>query len=317
MAAALDPAFLFKLRPVTEAAARAALEWFGRNKKEEADGEAVTAMRAALNSLGVNGRVVIGEGEKDKAPLLYRGERIGDAKGEPDIDIAVDPIEGTTNLSLGLDNSSAVIAVTPAGAMTDLGNAFYMDKFVAPPAAAKAGIDPTWTVERKLKAVAGALGKPISGLRVFVLDRPRHKELIAEVYKAGASAVRYPHGDVAGALMALTNSGVDVLLGAGGAPEGVISAVAVKSLGGVFHGRLAPQSPDEEKKIREDGKDPTRWYSADDLVTSDKIYFCCSSISNGPLGAAIERGTTHDKVQSLMICGQTRSRHLITSWLPR
>jgi fructose-1,6-bisphosphatase II len=317
MSAALDPSFLFKLRPVTEAAACAALAWFGRNKKEEADGAAVAAMRAALNGLGVNGRVVIGEGEKDKAPLLYRGERIGDPNAPPDIDIAVDPIEGTTNLSLGLDNSTAVIAVTPAGAMTDLGNAFYMDKFVAPPAAAKAGIDPAWPVDRKLKAVADALGKPVSAVRVFVLDRPRHKELMADVYKAGASAVRYQHGDVAGALMAVTNAGIDVLLGAGGAPEGVISAVAVKALGGVFHGRLAPQSPEEEKKIREQGQDPTRWYSADELAKSDKIFFCCSSISNGPLGRGIKRDATHDRVQSLMICGQTHTRHLINSWLPR
>jgi fructose-1,6-bisphosphatase II len=317
MTATLDPSFLFKLRPVTEAAARVALDWFGRNKKDEADGAAVAAMRAALNGLGVNGRVVIGEGEKDKAPLLYRGERIGDPSAPPDIDIAVDPIEGTTNLSLGVDNSTAVIAVTPAGAMTDLGNAFYMDKFVAPPPAAKAGIDSAWPVDRKLKAVAGALGKPVSGLRAFVLDRPRHKDLIAEVYKTGASCVRYPHGDVAGALMALTGSGVDVLLGAGGAPEGVISAVAVKALGGVFHGRLAPQSPDEEKKIREQGQDPTRWYSADELVKSDKIYFCCSAISNGPLGRGIERSAAHDRVQSLMICGQTKTRHLVSSWLPR
>src|ERR1041385_8131477 len=147
MSVALDPAFMLRLRPVTEAAARAALDWFGRNKKEDADGAAVAAMRAALNNLGVKGRVGIGEGEKDKAPLLYRGERIGDPSGEPEIDIAVDPIEGTTNLATGVDNSTAVIAVTPAGAMTDLGNAFYMDKFVAPPPAAKAKIDPAWPVE--------------------------------------------------------------------------------------------------------------------------------------------------------------------------
>jgi len=317
MSAALDPSFLFKLRPVTEAAARAALEWFARNKKDEADGAAVAAMRAALNGLGVNGRVVIGEGEKDKAPLLYRGERIGDPNGVLDIDIAVDPVEGTTNLSLGVDNSTAVIAVTPAGAMTDLGDAFYMDKFVAPPPVAKAKIDPAWPLDRKLKAVADALGKPVSELRVFVLDRPRHKELIADIYKAGASAVRYPHGDVAGSLMALTNAGADLLLGAGGAPEGVVCAVAVKALGGVFFGRLAPQSPEEEKQIRSQGKDPSKWYSADDLIKSDKIFFCCSAISNGPLGRGIKRGETHDRVQSLMICGQTRTRHLINSWIPR
>ena len=317
MVAALDPSFLFRLRPVTEAAARAALDWFGRAKKEEADGAAVAAMRAALNGLGVNGQVVIGEGEKDKAPLLYRGERIGDAKAAPDIDIAVDPIEGTTNLSLGLDNSTAVIAVAPGGTLTDLGNAFYMDKFVAPPAAAKAGIEPDWPVARKLKWVAEALAKPVGSLRVFVLDRPRHKDLIAQIYKAGARAVRYQHGDVAGALMALTESGADVLLGAGGAPEGVLSAVAVKALGGVFHGRLAPQSPEEETKIRAQGQDPTRWYTAEELVRSDKIFFCASGISNGPMAQGIERTATHDRVQSLMICGQTRTRHLVTAWVPR
>ncbi len=307
--------FPFALRLVTEAAAIAAYDWVGRSRKEDGDGAAVEAMRKALGSLNINAVVMIGEGEKDNAPLLYRGERIG--AGEPEIEIAVDPIEGTTNMANGTENSMAVLAMAPRGAMFDLGPSFYMDKLVVP-APARGKIDPAWPVKKKLEALAAALNKPVSELRIFVLNRKRHHAMIKEIHEAGARTMLQENGDVAGAFMALQKGHpVDALFGTGGSPEGIITTIFARALGGEFFGRVDPQSDEEAKKVKEFGLDSGRWMSGAELVKSDDAIFVASGINSGPLcrGVSIEGGFA--RTHTVILMAKTGARYDLVSRVPR
>ncbi|MDH5411329.1 MAG: class II fructose-bisphosphatase [Alphaproteobacteria bacterium] len=314
---ASDPSFIYALRAVTEAAARSAYDWIGRGDKNQGDLAGVEAMRAALNSLPVGGMVIIGEGEKDDAPELYKGEQLGDPSSPLQFDIAVDPVEGTSYLAKGMTNAMAVIAMAPRGSMFDPGPAFYMEKFAGPPAA-RGKIDPKAPVAEKLRVLAEALNKPISELTVYVLEKPRHKELVSRIHAAGARVALYPAGDVAGALMAaIPDSGIDALMGTGGTPEGVISACAVRLLGGEFLGRLDPQLPSEIIAVREAAMDTSKWYGVTELVRSDKAFFCATGITTGLLFEGVERTRSQEKTQTLMIAGPGGERQILTTWHPR
>jgi fructose-1,6-bisphosphatase II len=311
-----DPSFIYALRGVTEAAARAAYDWIGRGDKNKGDLAGVEAMRVALNALPVDGTVVIGEGEKDDAPSLYNGETVGNSNADCQCDIAVDPVEGTSYLAKGMTNAMAVIAMSPRGTMFDPGPAFYMEKFAGPPAA-HGKIDPEAPAGEKLKMLSAALGKPVSELTVYVLEKPRHKELVAQIHAAGARVALYPAGDVAGALMAaIPESGIDALMGTGGTPEGVISACAIRLLGGEFLGRLDPQLPTEIIAVREAGLDTQQWQGVEELVSSDKAYFCATGITTGLLFEGVERSRTHETTQTLMISGPKGERQILTTWHP-
>jgi len=321
------PLFLYALRTVTEGAASAAYDWIGRGRKDDGDGAAVDAMRAALNQLAIDGLVVIGEGEKDEAPALYNGERLGtgpggadsggSALGDTQLDIAVDPVEGTTYLANGQTNALAVIAVAPRGAMMDPGPAFYMEKLVVPPAA-KGKIDPSWSVERRLTALAQALGKPVGDLTVYVLEKPRHRALVERIHEAGARVALYPAGDVAGALMAsIPDSGIDALMGTGGTPEGVMSACAVRALGGEFMGRLDPQLPSEQIAVRDAGLNATDWYAMEDMIKSDNVFFCATGITTGLLLDGVQRTSTHERLHTMLISGASGERQMLVNWRKR
>jgi fructose-1,6-bisphosphatase II len=312
-----SPLFVYALRQVSEAAARAAYDWIGRGRKEDGDHAAVHAMRATLAELGIDGVVVIGEGAKDEAPELYKGERVGNQAREARFDIAVDPIEGTSYLAKGLTNAMAVIALAPVGTMFDPGPCFYMEKLVAPPAA-RGKIDPTAPTQERLRQLAAAVGKPVSELTVYVLEKPRHRDLIDEIHEAGARIALYPAGDVAGAVMAsIPGSGIDALMGTGGTPEGMLAACAIRGLGGVFYGRLDPQLQTETIAVRRAGLDTTQWRSLEDLVGSQDVFFCATGITSGLLIEGVERQSTVDRLQTLMVVGRTGERQVLTSYYPR
>ncbi|MCK4868367.1 MAG: class II fructose-bisphosphatase [Alphaproteobacteria bacterium] len=314
---ASDPSFIYALRAVTEAAARSAYDWIGRGDKNQGDLAGVEAMRDALNRMPVGGTVVIGEGEKDKAPELYKGEEMGDPTSSLQYDIAVDPVEGTSYLAKGMTNAMAVIAMAPRGSMFDPGPAFYMEKFAGPPAV-RGKIDPKAPVAEKLRVLAEALNKPISEITVYVLEKPRHREMVSRIHAAGARVALYPAGDVAGALMAaIPDSGIDALMGTGGTPEGVISACAIRMLGGEFMGRLDPQLPSEIIAVREAGMDTSKWHGVDELIRSDEAYFCATGITTGLLFDGVERTRTLEKTQTLMIAGPGGERQILTTWHPR
>lgn len=309
------PDFPFAFRLVTEAAALAAYEWVGRSAKEDGDGAAVDAMRKALGEIGINAIVMIGEGEKDNAPLLYRGERIG--QKEPEIEIAVDPIEGTTNMANGVDNSMAVMALAPRGAMFDLGPSFYMDKLVLP-AAAKGKVAPTLPVKQRLEALSEALRKPIRELRIFVLNRKRHHAMIKDIHAAGARTMLQENGDVAGAFMALQDGQpVDALFGTGGSPEGVITAIFARAMGGEFFGRVDPQSDDEAEKVRAFGLDANRWLAGGDLVKAEHALFVASGINTGPVCQGVRFEGDTAILHTLILDAATGARYDLTSRLPR
>lgn len=310
------PELIYALRRVTENAACAASDWIGRGKPIEGDRAAVNAMRETLMKIDLDGIVVIGEGEKDEAPQLFDGERVGRPEAPFKADIAVDPVEGTTYLAKGLTNAVAVIAVAPRGTMLDLGPAFYMEKFAAPPAA-RGKINPAWPTARKLAALADCLGKDVSELNVFVLEKPRHRRLVEEIIDTGARVALYPAGDVAGALMAaFPDSGIDALMGTGGLPEGIMSACAIRALGGEFLGRVDPQLQTEAQAVKVAGLDTTRWYQSVELVTSEHVLFCATGITTGSMLEGVERTTDHTKVQTLMIAGDSAERQVLTTYLP-
>lgn len=307
---------VFALRRVTESAACAAFDWIGRGKSKEGDQAAVNAMRSALEQIDLDGTVVIGEGEKDDAPQLFNGERVGNPDAAFKADIAVDPVEGTSYLAKGLTNALAVIAIAPTGAMMSPGPAFYMEKLAVPPKA-KGKIDPAWPTKKKLSELAKVLGKDISSLTVFVLEKPRHRQLVEDIYDAGARVALYPAGDVAGALLAATpDSGIDALMGTGGTPEGIMSACAIRGLGGEFLGRLDPQLQTETKAVEEAGLDTKRWFKLEELAQSQDVLFCATGITTGLMLEGVERVDGQTKVQTLMITGSTRERQIITSYLP-
>ncbi len=266
----------------TEAAALAGGRWMGRGDKIAADQAAVDAMRLVLNSVSMDGIVVIGEGEKDEAPMLYNGEQIGDGN-PPHVDIAVDPIDGTTLTSLGRPGAIAVIAVSERGSMFNPGPCVYMEKVAAGPEAADV-IDLEASISDNIRAVAKAKGEDVEDVTVVVLDRDRHTEIIAECREVGARIRLIPDGDVAGAISAAwTDSGADILFGIGGTPEGVIAAAALKALGGGMQGRLWPRNDLERQAAIDEGYDLSRILTIDDLIDSDDCFFACTGITGGDL----------------------------------
>jgi fructose-1,6-bisphosphatase II len=297
---------------VTEAAALAAGRWLGRGDKNSGDQAAVDAMRLSFNSLDIDGRIVIGEGEKDEAPMLYNGERVGTGDG-PAVDVAVDPVEGTNLLATGRPNAIAVVGVAPAGTMLDPGPSFYMQKLVVP-APARAVVDIEAPVGHNLKSIAKALGKDVDDLVVFVLDKPRHKPLIAEIRAAGARIQLHTDGDVNGALMAVNPRGdVDVMIGTGGTPEGVLAACAIRVMGGEMFARFDPQLEDEKKAMAEAGFDLTRVYTAADLVKSDDVFFAATGLSGGSFLKGVRYTGTGALTHSLVMRGHTGTIRYIES----
>ncbi|MFE0510349.1 class II fructose-bisphosphatase [Streptomyces sp. NPDC058964] len=277
-----DRNLALELVRVTEAAAMAAGRWVGRGDKNGADGAAVRAMRTLVSTVSMNGVVVIGEGEKDEAPMLFNGERVGDGTG-PECDIAVDPIDGTTLTAKGMPNAIAVLAAADRGSMFDPSAVFYMDKLVTGPEAADF-VDIDAPVAVNIRRIAKAKRSAPEDVTVVILDRPRHEGLIKEVREAGARIKLISDGDVAGSIYALREgTGVDLLLGVGGTPEGIISACAVKCLGGTIQGKLWPKDDEERQRAVDAGHDLDRVLTTDDLVSGDNVFFVATGITDGEL----------------------------------
>jgi fructose-1,6-bisphosphatase II len=267
---------------VTEAAAMAAGRWTGRGDKEAADQAAVDGMRAMLDTVTMAGVVVIGEGEKDKAPMLYNGEEVGDGHG-PEVDVAVDPLEGTRLTAKGQPNAIAVIAVAERGTMFFPGAAVYMDKIACGPEAIDV-VDINAPPRENVERVAKAKGRRPSQITVVVLERDRHEALIAELRELGARVLLIPDGDVAPAIAAAQpTTGVDLLMGVGGTPEGVIAAAALKCVGGGVQGKLWPRDDDERQQLVDAGLDPDRVLTTDDLVSGEDVFVAATGVTTGAL----------------------------------
>jgi fructose-1,6-bisphosphatase II len=277
-----DRNLAMELVRVTEAAALAAGRWIGRGDKNAADQAAVDAMRLMIDTVSMDGVVVIGEGEKDEAPMLFNGEQVGDGDG-PATDVAVDPIDGTRLTSTGQPNALAVIALAPRGAMFFPGAALYMEKIAAGPEAADV-IDIEASVAENIRQVAKAKGKRPEEVTVTVLDRDRHADTIAQIREVGARVFLITDGDVAGAIVAAApRTEVDLLIGIGGTPEGVVAAAALKCLGGAMQGRLYPRNDEERRALLEEGFDLDRVLTTDDLVAGDDCFFAATGITDGYL----------------------------------
>ncbi|MEZ3182405.1 class II fructose-bisphosphatase [Streptomyces pimonensis] len=277
-----DRNLALELVRVTEAAAMAAGRWVGRGDKNGADGAAVRAMRTLVSTVSMNGVVVIGEGEKDEAPMLFNGERVGDGTG-PECDIAVDPIDGTTLTAKGMTNAIAVLAAAERGSMFDPSAVFYMDKLVTGPEAADF-VDINAPVNVNIRRVAKAKRATPEDVTVVILDRPRHEGVIKEIRETGARIKLISDGDVAGSILALREgTGIDLLLGVGGTPEGIISACAVKCLGGTIQGKLWPKDDEERQRAVDAGHDLDRVLTTEDLVTGDNVFFVATGITDGEL----------------------------------
>lgn len=284
---------------VTEAAALACARWVGWGDKEGGDQAAVDAMRALIGTVAMDGVVVIGEGEKDQAPMLHNGERVGNGRG-PACDVAVDPVDGTTLLAKGQPNAVSVIAVAERGRMYDPSAAFYMEKIATGPEAADV-IDITAPVAYNIAAVARAKGADASDVTVVVLDRPRHDQLVKEIRAAGARIKFIPDGDVAGAILAARpGSGVDLLMGIGGTPEGVIAAAALTCLGGALQARFRPQSDEERERATSAGLDLDAVLVTKDLVHGE-VFFCATGITDGDLLRGVRYDHGHAHTWSLMM----------------
>jgi len=305
-----DRNLAMELMRATEAAALSGGRWMGRGDKNAADGAAVEAMRIVLSSVAMDGIVVIGEGEKDEAPMLYNGEQIGDGSGQQ-TDIAVDPIDGTTLTSLGRGGAISVIAMSERGTMFDPGPCFYMEKIASGSAAADA-IDLEAPVKANLEAVAKALGEKVSDVTAVILDRERHEDIIRECRDAGARIRLIPDGDVAGAIsVAWRNSGNDVLFGIGGTPEGVIAACALKALGGAIQGKLWPRNDDERRAALDAGYDLDRVLTIDDLVSSDDVFFAATGITDGELLRGVRYWGDGAGTQSLVMRSKSGTIRMI------
>ena len=271
-----------ELARVTEAAALSAARYMGMGDKELVDQAAVDAMRFTLGSVAMDGIVVIGEGEKDEAPMLYIGERIGDGS-PPEVDIAVDPIDGTTLLSKGLPGAIAVVALSARGTMIVPRETAYMNKIAVGKDAMDA-VDINATVETNLKNVAEAMGRRVDELTVVVLDRPRHDQLLADIRAVGARVKLITDGDVAAGIQAaLPDSSVDVLMGIGGTPEGVLTAAAIRCIGGVIQGKAWPRNDEEREAAAKAGLDLERVYTTEDLVGGEDVFFAATGASTGEL----------------------------------
>jgi fructose-1,6-bisphosphatase II len=303
----LDRDLALNLVRVTEAAALRAAKYMGRGDKNAADQAAVDGMRRMFDTIHINGVVVIGEGEMDEAPMLYIGERIGcRAKDDVKVDIAVDPLDGTSLIAKGRPNAISVVAIAPEGCLLHAPD-MYMDK-LAVSAKAKGAADINAPLEDNLKNVAKALNKDISDLTVTMLDRPRHEEMIDRIRKLGARIKLFSDGDVAAAIATgFEHTGVDILMGIGGAPEGVIAAVAMKCLGGDFQGKLVPYTEEERERCRRMGIDDTnRVLYLDDLVKGSEAYFAATGVSDGELlKGVVYYGNRRAKTHSVIMRAET------------
>ncbi len=307
-----DRNLALELVRVTEAGAMAAARWVGRGDKNGADAAAVYAMRLLINTVSMNGVVVIGEGEKDHAPMLFNGEDVGDGSG-PACDVAVDPIDGTRLTANGMPNAISVLAVSARGSMYDPSAVFYMSKLVTGPAAAGV-VDIEAPVADNITKVARAKSCSPQDVTVVILDRPRHAQLVSEVRAAGARIQLITDGDVAGAIMAARDgTGVDLLLGVGGTPEGIIAACAIKCLGGVIQGRLAPRDEAERQRAIDAGHDLTQVLTTDDLVASEDAFFAATGITDGELLAGVRYRPGGATSHSLVMRARSGTIRTITS----
>ena len=305
-----DRNLALELVRVTEAAAMAAGRWVGRGDKNGGDGAAVDAMRKLIGTVSMRGVVVIGEGEKDQAPMLYNGEEVGNGEG-PDCDVAVDPIDGTTLMSKGMPNALAVLAVAERGAMFDPSAVFYMEKIAVGPEAADV-IDLDAPVEENIRRVAKAKHTDVSDVTVCILDRARHSDLVKQVRQAGARIHFISDGDVAGAISAARpNTGVDMLMGIGGTPEGIIAACALKCMGGAIQGRLWPKDEAERAKAIEAGHDLDRVLTTDDLVRGDNVFFCATGVTDGDLLRGVHYRSGGCTTQSIVMRSKSGTVRMI------
>jgi fructose-1,6-bisphosphatase II len=307
-----DRNLALELVRVTEAAAMAAGRWVGRGDKNGADGAAVNAMRQLIGTVSMNGVVVIGEGEKDDAPMLYNGEPVGSGTG-PECDVAVDPIDGTRLTALGMPNAISVMAVSERGSMYDPSAVFYMEKLVTGPEAADV-VDLTAPVADNVRAVARAKRESADDVTVVILDRPRHASLVEEIRATGARIKFITDGDVAGAVMAIREgTGIDLLVGIGGTPEGVVTAAAVKCLGGVIQGRLWPRDEDEREKALAAGHDLDRVLFTDDLLHGEDVFFVATGITDGELLQGVRYRAGGARTHSLVMRSRSGTIRLIES----
>ncbi len=309
----LDRNLALDLVRVTEAAAMAAGRWVGRGDKEGGDGAAVDAMRKLINSVPMRGVVVIGEGEKDNAPMLFNGEEVGDGTG-PAVDVAVDPIDGTTLMSKGMPGAVAVLAVAERGAMFDPSAVFYMRKLAVGADCADV-IDIDAGTAENLRRIAAVKRSSVSDVTVCILDRPRHAELVREVRQAGARIVFISDGDVAGAISAARDqSDIDVLMGIGGTPEGIIAASALKCMGGAMQAKLWPKDDAEREKALAAGHDLDRVLTTDDLVTGENIFFCATGVTTGDLLRGVRYRSGGASTQSIVMRSKSGTIRVIDSF---
>lgn len=300
---------------VTETAALAASRWIGKGAKNEADQAAVDGMRKMINTVAMDGVIVIGEGEKDEAPMLFNGESVGDGSG-PKVDVAVDPIDGTTLTSKGMSNAISVIALAERGTMFDPTSIFYMRKIVVGPEAAHV-IDITAPTKENLKRIAKAKDRSIDSLTVVVLDRPRHDELVREIREAGARIKFITDGDVAGAVEAAReDTGIDALMGIGGTPEGVIAACAMRCLGGTIQGILHPRSVAERESAIAKGVDVDRVLTTTDLVSGTDVFFAATGITDGELLKGVRYTSSYMRSNSLVMRSRSQTIRVIESEHP-
>jgi len=305
-----DRNLALELVRVTEAAALAAARWMGRGDKEAADQAAVDAMRLLMDTVPMDGVVVIGEGEKDNAPMLYNGEKIGNGQ-PPVVDIAVDPIDGTTLTSKGMNGALAVVALAERGTMFDPGPCMYMEKIAAGPEAVDV-LDLDAPIADNLDALAKVKGMDVSGLTVMILERSRHDQIVKEVRAAGARIRFITDGDVAGAISAAREkSGVDMLIGIGGTPEGVIAAAAIKCLGGVIQGRLWPRNDEEREGALAAGCDLDKILTADDLVSGEDVFFAATGITDGDLIRGVRYSGESARTQSIVMRSRSGTIRII------
>jgi len=307
-----DRNLALELVRVTEAAAMAAGRWVGRGDKNGADGAAVRAMRTLVSTVSMNGVVVIGEGEKDEAPMLFNGERVGDGTG-PECDIAVDPIDGTTLTAKGMTNAIAVLAAADRGTMFDPSAVFYMDKLVTGPEAADF-VDINASVAVNIRRVAKAKRVTPEDVTVVILDRPRHDGIIKEIRETGARIKLISDGDVAGSILALREgTGIDLLLGIGGTPEGIISACAVKCLGGTIQGKLWPKDDEERQRAIDAGHDLDRVLTTNDLVSGENVFFVATGITDGELLRGVRYRSETATTESIVMRSKSGTVRQITS----
>ena len=301
---------------VTEAAALACGRYVGRGDKEAVDGAAVDAMRIAFQGLHIRGTVIVGEGEKDKAPMLYTGEQVGFGDGI-ELDVAVDPVDGTTCVARGRSNAITAAGLALKGHMFNPGHSYYCKKIVVGAEAAGV-IDIDAPVKDNLYKVAKALGKTINDLRVFVLDKPRHEKLIRDILMEGARVMIHGEGDIAGAVMAVDPfTDIDLVMGTGGTPEAVVTACALKGTGGQMLIKLDPQSQEERKLIEKDGIDLNLVRSVDDLITTDQCFFAATGVTDGEFLKGVRYHDGYAVTSSMTTRGRTGTRRNIEAWHDR